>query len=131
MYSAAIRGGLIEAQIWKAGKSLGFWYSAAIRGGLIEARLAALLSMLILRIPPRFAAASLKPGYVAGQESALTPYSAAIRGGLIEAVKLTAPAAVALTYSAAIRGGLIEALCDSVGIINDLVGFRRDSRRPH
>jgi len=109
-YSAAIRGGLIEA----AKKcNIYFWpaeYSAAIRGGLIEANLPGLEDLVqrlgipprfaaaslkralgahadnvVLGIPPRFAAASLKQNIFNSLRTHLTLYSAAIRGGLIEA----------------------------------------------
>ncbi len=86
-YSAAIRGGLIEALDIGLLTRPGRWYSAAIRGGLIEACQGKCLRCSVrIGIPPRFAAASLKPRHRRRVRPAhADTYSAAIRGGLIEA----------------------------------------------
>ena len=61
MYSAANRGGLIEAGYFRLGRRNGGGYSAANRGGLIEARASHSAGLPRLSsIPPRIAAASLK-----------------------------------------------------------------------
>ncbi len=62
LYSAAIRGGLIEVAQPARHRDLARVYSAAIRGGLIEVRRARACLTKVDCIPPRFAAASLKFG---------------------------------------------------------------------
>ena len=108
-FSAAERGGLIEAHNICQYNGQRRQFSAAERGGLIEADPTAPTSWPYTYFPPQNAAASLKR--IGRDAAALDPrqFSAAERGGLIEASLVESASSAQGSFSAAERGGLIEA----------------------